>query len=156
MPEEPVPNEHFTDDATAVADLLRPALLRLNRDLRREIRTAAGLSPFQTLILGTLQQEPGIGVNELAARERIRPPSMSAHIKMLEQAGFLERITGAHADRRRVGLRITPEGARKLGEVKRLRTAWLAGRIALLSQGERESIRRAIDPLIKLSEPPTS
>ncbi len=142
------------ETAEAIADLLRPAILRLNRDLRREIRSAAGLSPFQTLILATIELEPGIGVNELAARERIRPPSMSAHVKALEQAGFVERVAGAHADRRRVGLRITPEGERVRDEVKRVRTEWLAGRIDLLSREERKSILRAIDPLIKLSEPP--
>lgn len=151
-----MPDERFTDEATAIADLLRPAILRLNRDLRREIRAAAGLSPFHTLILATIETEPGIGVSELAARERIRPPSMSVHIKQMEAAGFVARDEAAHADRRRIGLRITPEGSRVLVEVKRLRTAWLAGRIALLSREERESILRAIDPLIKLSEPPAS
>lgn len=151
-----MPDDLFTDEATAIADLLRPAILRLNRDLRREIRAAAGLSPFQTLILATLLMEPELGVNDLAARERIKPPSMSAHVKVLEAAGFLERVEGAHTDRRRVGLRITPEGERVLAEVKRLRTTWLAARIALLSTEERASILRAIDPLIKLSEPPAS
>lgn len=155
-PEGSPPDDRAADDAAAIADLLRPAILRLNRDLRREIRGGAGLSPFQTLILTTLQCEPGIGVNELAARERIRPPSMSAHVKGLEQAGYLERVAGAHADRRRVGLRITPEGARVVEEIRRLRTAWLATRIALLSGAERASLLRAAAPLIKLSEPPES
>lgn len=154
MPQKPVPEAHVSDEAGAIADLLRPAILRLNRDLRRETRAAAGLSPFQTLLLVTIQNEPGLGVNELALRERIRPPSMSAHIKLLEQAGFLERVEGAHTDRRRIGLRITSDGERVLHEVRRLRTEWLAGRIAFLTREERESILRAIDPLIKLSEPP--
>lgn len=151
-----MPDGPLADEAAAIADLLRPAILRLNRDLRREIRSAAGLSPFQTLILATLENEPGLGVNELALRERIKPPSMSAHVKTLEQAGFLQREEGAHADRRRVRLRVTAEGSRVLQDVKRVRTAWLAKRIALLSQEERDSILHAINPLIKLSEPPVS
>lgn len=153
LPEARAPDDGGLDAAVAIADLLRPAILRLNRDLRREIRSAAGLSPFQTLILATIELEPGIGVNELAARERIRPPSMSAHVKALEQAGFVERVADAHTDRRRVGLRITPEGERVRDEVKRVRTEWLAGRIDLLSVEERKNILRAIEPLNKLSEP---
>ncbi|MFC0217670.1 DNA-binding MarR family transcriptional regulator [Pseudochelatococcus lubricantis] len=151
-----MPSERLEDEAAAIADLLRPAILRLNRDLRRETRGAVGLSPFQTLLLGTLQREPGIGVNELAARERITPPSMSAHIKQLETAGLLRRIEGAHDDRRRVGLAITGEGERVLDEVKRLRTAWLAARIAQLTDQERKRIQLAIEPLIRLSELPPS
>lgn len=144
--------EHMADEAAAIADLLRPAILRLNRDLRRETREAIGLSPFQTLILASLHQEPGLGVNELAARERIKPPSMSVHIKQLEAAGLLRRIEGAHNDRRRVGLAITDAGEKVLAQVRDLRTQWLAGRIARLSAEERDSILRAVAPLIKLSE----
>ncbi|MGI6244339.1 MAG: MarR family winged helix-turn-helix transcriptional regulator [Pseudochelatococcus sp.] len=151
-----MPHERFADEAAAIADLLRPAILRLNRDLRRETRSAVGLSPFQTLILGTLANEQGIGVNELAARERITPPSMSAHVKQLAAAGLLRRLEGAHDDRRRVGLEITEEGRRVLVEVKRLRTEWLATRISRLTEAERKRVLDAVEPLIKLSETPAS
>lgn len=151
-----MPHERFADEAAAIADLLRPAILRLNRDLRRETRSAVGLSPFQTLILGTLANEQGIGVNELAARERITPPSMSAHVKQLAAAGLLRRLEGAHDDRRRVGLEITEEGRRVLAEVKRLRTEWLATRISRLTEAERKRVLDAVEPLIKLSETPAS
>lgn len=140
--------------ANAVANQLRPAILRLNRELRRETRAITGVSPFQILILATILLEPGIGVNELAARERVRPPSMSVHIRQLVAAGLLQRDQEAHEDRRRVGLVITPAGVRLLDEVRQLRTAWLARQIAALSPEGQDAVATAIPFLVALTEQP--
>ena len=59
-------------DTVAVAEALRPSLMRISRELRREAR-AVGVSPEQVSLLVAIKYEPGIGVRELAARERVSP-----------------------------------------------------------------------------------
>jgi DNA-binding MarR family transcriptional regulator len=136
-------------DPTAVANRLRPALLRLNRELRREIHSL-GVTGGQVSLLIQIGKQPGIGVNELAARERMSAPGMSKAIGRLEAAGLLQRT--ALADKRRVGLHVTEEGERVLASVKRRRTAWLADRLRGLSPRELDKIDEAIEPLLRLLE----
>lgn len=133
------------------ADVLRTAIFRLHRLMRRE---GDGLEPnaFATILLTTIRREPGIGVNELAARENMRAASMSVHVKQLEAAGWILRCQNTHQDKRRVGLRLTPEGERLLAEVRKRRTDWLAGRVATLSEADRVALREAAPALQKLGE----
>ena len=85
-------------DPTAVANRLRPALLRANRALRREVHSL-GVTGGEVALLSLIRAEPGIGVRELATRERMSPAAMSKHIARLENAGLLRRT--ALPDRRR-------------------------------------------------------
>ena len=62
-------------DAMAVADTLRPTLLRLARELRQE--KIAGVSPHQVGLLVAIKYSPGITVGELAANERVSTAAMS-------------------------------------------------------------------------------
>lgn len=133
-----------------VANRLRPALLRLNRQLRRESREV-GISGGQATLLHLVQQNPGIGVRELADRERISAPGMVGHVDRLEAAGLVAR-TRSEIDRRRVGLTVTEEGRRLLKAVRRRRTAWLAERLKTLDAGELEAVEAAIEPLGVLLE----
>src|SRR5438874_11117983 len=99
-------------DTVAVADALRPVLLRVGRELRREAR-AVGVSPEQVSLLVAIKYTPGIGVRELAARERISPPALTNHVHRLERAGLVARTPSAR-DRRRVGPTLPDEGQRGL------------------------------------------
>jgi len=135
-------------DTTSVADRLRPVLLRVGRELRREAREV-GVSPEQVSLLVAIKYAPGIGVRELAAKERVSPPALSNHIDRLERDGLVSR-TPDEADRRRVGLRLTDEGQRVLRRVRSRRTAWLATRLRGLSPGELDAIEAAIEPLSRL------
>jgi DNA-binding MarR family transcriptional regulator len=135
-------------DTLTVAERLRPVLLRISRELRREAREI-GLSPEQSALLAAIDQNPGIGVRELAARERISPPAMSNHVDRLERDGFVSRSPHA-SDRRRVGLALTEEGKRMLRRLRRRRTAWLASRLGGLSPAELEAVEAAIEPLSSL------
>src|SRR3954466_15870956 len=114
-------------DTLAVADRLRPVLLRVGRELRREAREV-GVSPEQVSLLVAIKYAPGIGVRELAARERVSPPAMSNHVDRLERDGLAAR-TPSPDDRRRVGLTLTDEGQRVLRRVRSRRTAWLSSRL---------------------------
>lgn len=137
-----------TTDIVALADRLRPVLLRLARELRKESR-AAGVSPGQVSLLVAVKYSPGIGVKELAARERVSAPAMSRQVERLVQAGFVERTASAD-DRRRVGLRLTEHGTRVLRQVRSRRTVWLARRLGTISAGELAALESAVEPLARL------
>jgi DNA-binding MarR family transcriptional regulator len=135
-------------DTTALANRLRPVLLKLNRELRREIHSL-GVTGVQATLLIQIKRAPGIGVRELASRERMSVPGMSKFVARLEEAGLIQRGPVA-GDRRRVGLVVTPAGDRVLRSVKSKRTAWLAERLGHLSPEQLEAIDAAIEPLMDL------
>jgi DNA-binding MarR family transcriptional regulator len=135
-------------DTLSIADRLRPVLLRVGRELRREARQV-GVSPEQVALLVGIKYSPGIGVRELAARERVTPPALSNHVDRLERDGLVSRTPDA-SDRRRVGLTLTDEGQRVLRRVRSRRTAWLATRLRGLSPDELDAVEAAIDPLSRL------
>jgi DNA-binding MarR family transcriptional regulator len=134
-------------DPTSVANRLRPALLRLNRELRREIHSL-GVTGGQVSLLASIKHNPGITASELAERERVSAPGMSGHLVRLETAKLIERHRAD--DRRRIGLFLTAEGEKVLKSVRKKRTAWLAARLERLEPAERERIEAAIDSLEKL------
>jgi DNA-binding MarR family transcriptional regulator len=136
--------------ALDVANRLRPVLLHLARDLRHET-ASFGISGAQAAILHLIRLNPGIGVRELAERERISAPAMSGYVDRLEAAGLADRTRDAH-DGRRVGLTVTDEGARVLRAVRRRRTAWLADRLRSLEPAELEAVDGALEPLARLLE----
>jgi DNA-binding MarR family transcriptional regulator len=134
-------------DAMAVADRLRPTLLRLGRELRRE--RIGGVSPHQVSLLVSIKYAPGVTVGELAADERVSTAAMSKRISRLERDGLVAR-TQSEADRRCVGLTLTDEGQRTLRRVRSRRTAWLASRLGALSQAELDVVAAAADSLARL------
>ena len=137
-------------DTLAVANRLRPALLKLSRELRRESHSL-GVTGGQVTLLVAIKEAPGIGVAELAARERISKPGMSKAVDRLERAGLVAR-TPSGADRRRVGLRVSRDGERVLRSVKSKRTAWLAARLRNLDPDDLAAVDAAIEPLSRLLE----
>ena len=136
-------------DAMAVADRLRPTLLGLARELRRE--RIAGVSPPQVGLLVAIKYAPGVTVGELAAEERVSTAAMSKRVSRLERDGLVER-TPSESDRRRVGLTLTDEGQRVLRRVRSRRTAWLASRLGALSPAELAAVDAAAEPLARLLE----
>lgn len=134
-----------TVDTVALADRLRPVLLRIARELRREAR-AAGIAASDVSLLVSIKYTPGIGVNELAERERMSAAAMSKHVDRLVREGWVER-TPSESDRRRIGLTLTEEGRRVLRNVRSRRTVWLSRRLGGLSPRELAAIDAAIEPL---------
>jgi DNA-binding MarR family transcriptional regulator len=135
-------------DTTAVANRLRPVLLKLNRELRHEVHSL-GVTGGQVSLLVQIKYHPGIGMRDLAALERISVPGMSKFVARLEEAGLVERAP-VEGDQRRVGLSLTPAGHKVLRSVKSKRTAWLAERLRGLDPDELEAIDAAIEPLAHL------
>jgi len=132
-----------------VADRLRPTLLRLARELRRE--RIAGVSPHQVALLSAIKYSPGVTVGELAAEERVSTAAMSKRVSRLERESLVAR-TPNETDRRRVGLTLTDEGQRVLRRVRSRRTAWLASRLGTLSREELATVGTAADALARLLE----
>ena len=69
-------------DSTALANRLRPVLLKLARELRREVHSL-GVTGGQAALLVQIKYSPGIGMRELAARERISVPAISKFVARL-------------------------------------------------------------------------
>lgn len=141
-----------TADVLAVADRLRPVLLRINRRMRSQL-DPLGISTTQVSVLAMIRDRPGIGVGELASAERMSSPSMSVHIDRLEAAGYVTRTRGED-DRRRVGLNLSAEGARVLRLVRSRRTAWLAEHLATLDPAAVAAIEAALPALGRLVDLP--
>jgi DNA-binding MarR family transcriptional regulator len=135
-------------DIPATADRLRPVLLRLSRELRKE-SDALGVTSSQATLLWQVREHPGLTLGELATLERISPPSLSAHVDRLEAAGLLERVRST-GDRRRVGLELTPAGSRVLRRIRARRTTWLAERLAALDEDQIAVVAQALEPLSAL------
>jgi DNA-binding MarR family transcriptional regulator len=131
-----------------VAAELRPVLLRLARELRKETEQL-GITARQATLLWLVKRSPGLSLAELAVEEGISPPAMSGHVDRLERAGLIARVRSSD-DRRRVGLRLTDEGARLLRRVRARRTTWLTDRLGSLEPAELEAIESAIPALASL------
>jgi DNA-binding MarR family transcriptional regulator len=133
-----------------LASVLRPSLLRLTRIIRNQ-RVDLSVTLTQLSAMGTLHKHGPMSAGELAACERVQPPSMSKVLANLEERGLVRRE--AHpADRRQAIIAITDAGVQLLDEERRSRDAWLSQRLAQLSSDERAAIRAAIPVFDKLAE----
>ena len=133
-----------------IADELRPVLLRLTRELRKESEQL-GVTTRQATLLWLVKRSPGLSLAELAAEEGISPPALSGHVDRLERAGLIERVRSSQ-DRRRVGLALTHEGIRLLRRIRARRTTWLAMRLRELDQAELDALATAVPALKRLLE----
>jgi DNA-binding MarR family transcriptional regulator len=131
-----------------IADELRPVLLRVARELRKETEQL-GVTSRQVTLLWLVRSNPGLSLSELAAEEGISAPALSGHVDRLERAGLLERVR-SDDDRRRVGLRITSDGARLLRRVRARRTTWLAERLGALDDEHLAAVGAALPALWQL------
>lgn len=148
---EPSITTNSPPDALAVANRLRPVVIRIYRRLRHELRDL-NITNAQVSLLAAIRHAPGIGLTELAARQDITTAAMSTLVDRLEDAGFIERLRSESGDRRRVGVRLTPAGEDLLDTVRSRRTAWLATHLAALSPDDLAAIDAAVDPLVRLIE----
>jgi DNA-binding MarR family transcriptional regulator len=131
--------------STALANELRPTLVRLARELRKET-SHLGITGGQATLLWQVAENPGIGLRALAELEGIATPTVSGLIDRLQRAGLVTRER-SQTDRRRIGLTITPAGSELLVAVRARRTVWLAERLERLQPAARAAIAAALEPL---------
>ena len=134
----------------ALASALRLSVLRLARRLRAE-RADTDLSLSQLSALATLERRGALTPGELAAHERVRPPSMTRLVASLEEAGLVGRAPHA-TDRRQVVLRVLEAGSALLREDRRRRDAWLSRQLRLLDPADVEVLRAAAAVLDRLAD----
>jgi DNA-binding MarR family transcriptional regulator len=137
-------------EIATLAESLRPAVLRLSRQLRRQSQSL-GLSALDESLLTGVFRQDGIGVSQLAEAEHMSRPTMSAHVKRLEADGYIARRAPDSQDKRRVGLTLTPAGRKALEALRRRRNDWLAQRLAALTPDARAALHMAIGPLAQIA-----
>jgi len=135
--------------SAALASTLRTSVLRLGRRLRRH--APADLTPAQMSALATVRRDPGITLSGLAAHERVQPPTMTRVVDALVAKDLVERSVCAD-DRRVSRLRATDAGRELVDSVRRRRDAYLASRLAALTDEERAVLARAATLLDRLGE----
>jgi DNA-binding MarR family transcriptional regulator len=138
-----------TRSQAGLASALRVSVMRLVRRLRNE-REDTSLTLNQLSAMGTLARLGPITLGELAAAERIQPPSMTRIVSALEERGLVAREPDSK-DRRLVIVRLADEGKAMLAADRRRRDAWLNQRLRELRPDEREALRRAAAVLEKLA-----
>jgi DNA-binding MarR family transcriptional regulator len=127
---------------------------RFNRQIRDLVlmlrRASAGqdVTTQQIIVLGSLENGSR-RMSELAAEHGVRMPTMTRQIGRLARDGLVVR--GREADDARVvTAELTEFGRRMLHIGRERRIAFLAGRMAALSEDERAAIQAALPALEKL------
>ncbi len=138
-----------TRNDSALASALRLSVMRLARRMRAE-RADSSLTLSQTSALATLERNGPLTPRELAARERVQPPSMTRIAAALEVAGLVTR-TDHPTDGRQVLLASSPAGVALLREDRRRRDVWLAQRLRELESDEVAVLARAAQILDRLA-----
>jgi DNA-binding MarR family transcriptional regulator len=147
-----VPSPAITD--TSLAERLRLAVTRLARRLRQH-GDPGDASPTQLSALATIERRGPIALGDLAAAERVQPPTITAAIDRLEGQGLVRRRTD-ESDRRVVRVEITTAGQRLLTRNRSRKTAYLAKRLDALSAEERATLVEATAIIDRLLEPEAS
>jgi DNA-binding MarR family transcriptional regulator len=125
-------------------------LLRLTRILRNQ-RVDLSVTLTHLSAMATLRKKGPMSAGDLAAYERVQPPSMTKVLAGLEDKGLVTRDTHP-SDKRQVIIALTQAGLDLLDSERRQRDAWLSQRLAQLTPDERAVLRDAIPVLDKLAE----
>jgi len=133
----------------ALAHDLRLAVMRFSRRLRNQ-RVDTSVTLTHLAALSTLKRNGPMSPGELAAQERVQPPSMTRVVVALEGMGLVTR-TPHPTDGRQVIIGLTPAAEDLLTEEARAREAWLSGRLHELTAEERAVLREAAEIMEKLA-----
>ncbi len=139
-----------TATKTELASRLRVGVARLARRLRQE-GAGEDATPSQLTALATLYHRGPMTPGELAATERVKPPSMTRIVAALEERGLVTR-EGSAEDRRVVHVLVTDAGRRAHEEYQQRRDEWLHRRLATLTGEERALLARAAGLMDRLVE----
>ena len=131
----------------AEIDRFRLALLRVVRNIRSHaIET---VTPSQVAVLATLVRRGPSTVGQIAAYEKVKPPSASRIVTALEEQGLVGR-TPDPDDRRSATIFLTAEGEQYVASVQEAEKTWLGDRLCKLGDDERACLRDAIPVLEKM------
>ena len=136
----------------ALASELRVPVMRLARRLRLE-RSSEDYTLNQLSAMAVLDREGELTVGELAAIERVTPPSMTRTVNSLVDAGLAVRRPH-DTDGRQVLIGLTDLARAVLAEDRRRRDQWLTQRLAELEPAERELLAHVAPLLDSLAVTP--
>jgi DNA-binding MarR family transcriptional regulator len=145
----PTVQQAVRTDAGLAAEL-RIAVMRLRRRLAHERHPDNELSIGAMAVLGCLHRNGDMTVGELAASERVQPPSMTRTVNCLQEGGYVDRRPH-ETDGRQVVVVLSAKGTETLLADRARRDAWLAQRLRDLTPDERETLRRAAPILDRLA-----
>jgi DNA-binding MarR family transcriptional regulator len=134
--------------ATLAAEL-RVALMHASRRLRHE-RGSDDITPGQYSVLAVIGVHKAMTPRDLAAHEKVQPPSMTRTIALLESLGLVARQEHP-TDRRQVLITLTEDGQAAVKETRRRRDRWLAKRLSELEPEDRATLARAAKILAQVS-----
>jgi DNA-binding MarR family transcriptional regulator len=126
--------------ADHAADRIHSAAIHLLRHVRRE-DPKSGITAARLSALSVLVYAGPLGLNELAAAEQVRPPTMTRIVQALEDAGLVAKRRHG----RRVELSATAAGRRLLEQARRRRLALLADRLRTLADDEIATVAEAAE-----------
>jgi DNA-binding MarR family transcriptional regulator len=133
---------------SGLASALRISVARLSRRMRNERDPESELLPVgQLSVLGALFRHGECTVGELAALERVQPPSMTRTVNCLADGGYVVRRRH-EADGRQILVALSDTGRATVAADRRRRDAWLAQRLRELTPEERTVLRNAV-PIIE-------
>src|SRR5436309_5084282 len=136
-------------DDTDLAARLRLAVTRLARRLRQQAE--GEVTPSQLSALSSVDRLGPVTLGDLAAVERVQPPSMTRIVAGLEEAGLVVRKIDER-DRRVARVETTVAGQRFLERSRGRKTAYLAARVRNLDADDRAVLARAAVLLERLLE----
>lgn len=132
-----------------LAARLRVGVARLARLLRQQ--DGQGLTPTMTAVLATVGREGPLTLGELAAAERVAPPTITKLAAKLEGAGLLVRRADP-SDGRVSRVELTEAGTEQLLAIRTRRAAWLTDRIEALDPADRDRLLDAVVLVERLVE----
>lgn len=121
----------------------------------RDIDARAGLTPARFSTLASLRFHGSRNIGDLAADERVRPPSMTRLVRDMERDGLLTR-TPDPADGRGVLIELTPRAIASFDAVRAEKIALVEDYLEGLSASAQAAIRIAFAALDDLAEPSES
>ena len=139
---------------TDSAARLRMAIVRTARRLRQEAAGAAGqLTPTAAAALATVGRHGPLTPSELAEIERVKRPTATRTLRLLTEAGLVER-TPDPDDGRSALVSVTATGRDRLRRLRGRKNAYLARSMRELPAADVETLERAAAILERVLDQP--
>lgn len=132
---------------------LTGVITRLRRVLRSSVRQEfpwESLPMAQVEVLQRLAHNPGIGVRDLAERQRLATNTVSGLVQQMVTCGLVDR-TPRPEDRRAVTLNLTRTGAEILGAWQAANHRRLGQALQRLPESDQHAIENAVPALAALA-----
>jgi DNA-binding MarR family transcriptional regulator len=125
-----------------LASDLSVSVVRLARHLRGR-RQGAPVSLTQLSAMSILRTEGPMSPGQMAAMERVQPPSMTRVIASLVDLGYINRDPHP-TDGRQVVVSLSPAGEAILEDETHAREAWLRNQLSMLDEESINAVQIAI------------